>query len=363
MRIVDLEALVQSAVEARQAGRPFEDDRLEFKSEWVDPAKAARQIAGLANALRGTPIVYVVGVEEDGTVIGPGSVDPSDWVAQVHASFDSTPPELLRHINVQVGDKPQDTVAALVFDTELFPYVMVVQGVSDRREVPIRVGTATKSANRYQLVRMLQPTLALPALKLSEVSISASWLDTPVHKVGTEGEVGRELRLVCMVKAQVFVEHLGSRVVSLPVRDMHARIRYAERAASLTVTAHDERWRSGSDRPPPQFGVYLENDFVIATAPGEFSVHAQPSFPAVRAPSDLLSDEYEAFASSDFVALDLAFRVVGADRVVRLSAALARSEDVGSQTRRGGVRGETLHQVLGTWELSAPREDPWENDD
>ena len=45
-------------------------------------------------------------------------------------------------------DAPADSVVALLFETDEFLYVMNVQGVSDRREVPVRVGGAMHSANR-----------------------------------------------------------------------------------------------------------------------------------------------------------------------------------------------------------------------
>jgi hypothetical protein len=53
MRRAELEAWVLEVLERVEQGKPVEDSRVELKREWPDPERAARRIAGHANAARG----------------------------------------------------------------------------------------------------------------------------------------------------------------------------------------------------------------------------------------------------------------------------------------------------------------------
>ncbi len=64
MRPADLEAWVLQLIELLDRGARVEDARVELKADWPEPARAARRIAGHANAAHGDPILWVIGVDE-----------------------------------------------------------------------------------------------------------------------------------------------------------------------------------------------------------------------------------------------------------------------------------------------------------
>src|SRR6266498_182530 len=60
-----IEGRVLNLVERVLNGARIEDFRVECKGTWPSAAKAARQIAGHANAARGEPILWIIGLDED----------------------------------------------------------------------------------------------------------------------------------------------------------------------------------------------------------------------------------------------------------------------------------------------------------
>ena len=160
-----LEVLVLAAVERARKLQPIEDDRIEVKREWPEPAKKASQLAGSANRARGEVVIYVIGVDEKtGLIHNPGSVEPAVWVAQVAAEFDGVPPDFLLHQNVPIDEN--ESVVAILFGTDRAPYVVKTSGGNSEFDVPIRELTRTRSARRDELLRMLVPTTAVPPLLL-----------------------------------------------------------------------------------------------------------------------------------------------------------------------------------------------------
>ena len=63
MRNHEIEAWVWQLIENVESGHQIEDSRIELKSEWIPAEKAARRIAGHAKAARGTPILWIIGIE------------------------------------------------------------------------------------------------------------------------------------------------------------------------------------------------------------------------------------------------------------------------------------------------------------
>ena len=64
MRNHEIEAWALGIIDRVIQKQPIEDDRVELKAEWPDALKAARRIAGHANAARGEPILWLIGVDE-----------------------------------------------------------------------------------------------------------------------------------------------------------------------------------------------------------------------------------------------------------------------------------------------------------
>jgi hypothetical protein len=82
MRRPEVEAWALGVVEQIGGGHPLEDPQVELKREWPDPMRAARRLAAHANAARGEPILWLVGVDEQsGIVAVEGAPELADWHA------------------------------------------------------------------------------------------------------------------------------------------------------------------------------------------------------------------------------------------------------------------------------------------
>jgi hypothetical protein len=165
MRLHEIESWALRIIEQVRLRQPIEDTRVELKAKWPDdPKKAARWIAGHANAARGEPILWLIGVDErKGEIPGVDFVDLASWYNAVKASFDELAPEPVS-LNIPVEDV---TIAALYFETERAPFVVkVAEGGTVQREVPWREATGIKSATRSQLLKLLSPLQKLPSIEV-----------------------------------------------------------------------------------------------------------------------------------------------------------------------------------------------------
>lgn len=168
MKALEIEAWTLRVLDRARAGNVAEDALVELKAVWPDPRKAARQLAGHANAARGAPILWIVGVDEKLGVKGVSFNELSSWHAQVQAEFDGIPPTL-----DNLNDAYENvTVAALCFDTGRAPYVVrnpaftTAGGGAVSLEVPWREGTRTRSATHADLIRILVPIRLQPTLEV-----------------------------------------------------------------------------------------------------------------------------------------------------------------------------------------------------
>jgi len=153
MRPNEIETWVLSIIERAQSGQPIEDFRVEMKEEWIDPVRAARRIAAHANAARGIPVLWLIGVGERGEVKGAAYSELSRWHSEMESKFDDLAPKLLTDLNIAVQGK---TVVALLFETERAPYVVKnPDGGTVTLEVPWREATGVRSAKRVDLLRIL----------------------------------------------------------------------------------------------------------------------------------------------------------------------------------------------------------------
>lgn len=59
-----IESWALRVIDCVKNGQPNEDFLVELKTEWIDTKKAARIIAGHANAARGENILWLIGVNE-----------------------------------------------------------------------------------------------------------------------------------------------------------------------------------------------------------------------------------------------------------------------------------------------------------
>jgi hypothetical protein len=87
----EIEIWALRVIKQAQANQPSEDKLSELKREWpTDYNKAARCIAGRANAAGGEPIRWLIGVDENsGTVMGANHQELTKWLAVIGGQFET----------------------------------------------------------------------------------------------------------------------------------------------------------------------------------------------------------------------------------------------------------------------------------
>ena len=183
MRRQQLELITIKAVERVLSGERNEDSLIELKSEWPEVSKA-RQLAGHANSARGEEIIWIIGVDERSRRLSkPIPQDLAQWWAQMSKKFDGQVVPEMMDLAVPIGD--EGSVTALAFQTDRSPYLITVQGGAVEREIPIRDGTRTRSATRYEVLRLLIPAASVPTLTPLGASAGAS---ESVSEIGLRGD-------------------------------------------------------------------------------------------------------------------------------------------------------------------------------
>jgi hypothetical protein len=315
-----LEARVLAIVDAVRDRQRIEDDLVECKRIWPDPAKAPRQLAAAANRAAGEAIIWIIGLDEDSGELRPRTdVDPADWWAQVSSRFDQVAPDLLHHLTVHVG--PAETVVALAFGTDRTPYMIKTSGGSPEREVPIRDGTRTRSAYRLELLRMLTQATTVPPAELLQADLVAQWhAEQPARDHFPERHASSSLTS----GIEIFIEHIGPGAVVLPSHQMKAVVKSGDLIVEL------QPWVPGvllaRDRPappPPPVGVVVHGSDVICTGPGRLALRLNGSTP---------KDCRTAWGEVEIWAFELTFGIVGAARPLRFTASLHRDRSNSGQS-------------------------------
>mgnify|MGYP001078326649 CR=1 FL=1 len=165
MRRNDIENWALDIIERVLSQQPVEDSRVELKSEWPnEPHKAARRIAGHANAARGEPILWLIGLDEkDARVTGANYTEISNWKQSIEACFNELAPTLT-HLNVPYESK---TVVALLWETDRRPFLVKnPEGGPISLEVPWRDAASTRTATRMDLLRLLYPVSKIPSFEI-----------------------------------------------------------------------------------------------------------------------------------------------------------------------------------------------------
>lgn len=168
MRSPEIEAWALNVIERVKNKQPIEDSRVELKSDWPhDASKTARRIAAHANAARGEPILWLIGVGEE-SVTGVAQIEIAEWYGAIKSWFDGVAPDLT-DLNLAIASK---AVAALLFQTSRAPFVVrnpafgKPEGGPVEFEVPWREHTAVRTAGRNELLRLLLPVGKLPLVEL-----------------------------------------------------------------------------------------------------------------------------------------------------------------------------------------------------
>lgn len=175
MNSTQIESWALRVIDCVKSGQPNEDFLAELKREWIDPYKAARQIAGHANAARGENILWLIGVDEkQRLVVGADAVELASWYPAVTSCFNELAPSMI-DLNIPVDGV---IVVALLFETDRAPFVVKnpdfgQAGVAASLEVPWRENNSTRSARRSDIIRLLAPLELLPEVEILSVKLNA----------------------------------------------------------------------------------------------------------------------------------------------------------------------------------------------
>ena len=182
MQKYEIESWALRVVEQVVQGRSVEDSLVELKAEFILAKKAARIIAGHANAARGVPILWLIGVDEKKGVQGVDLSAFADWIAQINKEFDGVAPYVI-DLHVCIDGK---NVLALLFETDRAPFVVKnAEGGQIQFEVPWRTATSTKTAQRADLLRILSPLQKFPTVEILEGMVTRQLL---LKKVMMQGD-------------------------------------------------------------------------------------------------------------------------------------------------------------------------------
>lgn len=309
------EAWALQIIDRLQAGQPVEDMRVELKAGWIDPHKAARRLAGHANAARGDDILWLIGVsDETGKIVGADQTERADWLHAATSSFEDVVPDLLCDLNIPVDGK---SVVALVFATDRAPYVVKNPSYGRRGagpislEIPWRQGTAVRSANRQDLLRIL-----LPASKEPEIeALSGELRVTPIPE-GNRRAGGPEYEWGVWVDLYI-IPRDGDTIV-IPFHRCTGQLDYNDGAGRVTlklfrISTPKTRHRVSQQEPVRSLSVTAED------TPSEFIIMG-PTKAVLIAKG--FTRSFDKQVSAMDARLTLSLFAIGCDRHVRVSALL-----------------------------------------
>jgi hypothetical protein len=322
-----LEVLARDLAERCIRREPTEDGRVELKAEWPDPRKAARQLAGHANAARGEPIIWLIGIDETRACV-PGVLarQLNDWLPQVESCFDSgVAPRLLRDVNVTVGS---GTVVALYFETERAPYVF--RKSAEAAEVLWREGTRLRFASRTELLKLLIPFQSLPDIELLTAEVCVSTL-RGVDAPKTEHTVS--------LHATVYVTPVTSGTLVFPFHRCLATIEIAGAEFDLSdFTLGPQQILHDYD------GVSLRSaSRTVAATPTE-ALLSGPGLAVVSADATI-NVKAAASLSRHSASLRLRMRPAGVDRAVVLDTELASAPPGAHEIARWSLSDNGSHAL------------------
>lgn len=176
----EIEKWARDIISALQKGQPIEDTRVELKSIWISPEKAAPRLAAHANSSRGDSILWLIGVDEKNiNITGADPLERESWIKSVQKYFDGFSPRLVVDVNIRIDD---NTVVALFFETKFeAPYVVKNTksgGGYPEFIVPWREGTRLRAATRIDLLRILIPIRRLSSL-IDEIEFNIVVAEAP----------------------------------------------------------------------------------------------------------------------------------------------------------------------------------------
>ncbi len=294
MRATQIEAWTLRVFDQVKQGKSPEDARVELKASWPEAAKAARRMAAHANAARGEPVLWIIGIDEKKGVVPLASSDMATWGAQVRAQFDGVAPTITDLV-VPTEDGP---VTALLVETDRAPFVVrnpdygAAGGGAIQFEVPWRSGTAVRSATRAELIRMLTPNRKLPEAEVLGASV--------MRDIGQTLDRNRNTT----VTLQLYLVPASADRVVIPFHRTSCTLRpfgQAEQFTSSRVTLSPPRRAKGGSMQYSSETVSATHSEVLIDGPGEVMLYAYFDIPYDTLPT---VDGFEIFTELDAAGYD-----------------------------------------------------------
>ena len=263
-------------------GESVEDAPIELKGRWIDAKKAARQVAAHCNAVRGSSVLWVFGIDEKEGVIGADSGELADWISQFNSQFSEVAPSIY-DLKVPVDGK---TVVALIFGADRAPYVVKNEaGGHIQFEVPWREGCATRSAKRSDLLRLLTPHLQLPTLSPMGAAVTVSTNNG--HHAQPEWELNWR------VSIEIYIVPKENESFVIPLHDLYLDIMPTSLNIPIPSRPHIYAVHSseftGIDSPANSSdSIRSAATEVIVSGPGALAVYANPQTRMLDYDSDLI---------------------------------------------------------------------------
>lgn len=270
-----------------------EDSFVELKSTFIEAKKAARRIAGHANAARGEPILWIIGLDEDNGVVEVDATNLSDWWSQVTAYFMGLAPAMVDYIVTT----DQGPLTVLFFDTSAAPYVVKNPsygrpgGGPVEREVPWRAGTGVRSATREDLIRLLVPLTRLPDIEILDGwarVVRQSALEPGFGRISHSTQKGPHLEWEIYLK--IYVTPQPREPVVFPVHRTRVifEIRDSEYGKMVATDVHYEKPPLQTPRGVKSGSIFVEaaGPEAIVTLPGALSVKGYLFEPLRELPID-----------------------------------------------------------------------------
>lgn len=336
MLIQHIEGRVLDLVQRVVNGARIEDFRVECKAVWPEARRTVRQLAGHANVAHGEPILWIIGVDEDGhQVTGASDVELADWWAQIVAALDQGVAPGLTPLVVPVS--ADRSVVALYMTTERAPYVVKRQSEqgSFEREVPWRDGNRTRSAHRHELLRLLVAVTAPPDATVVKLQLRALHrepeLEAPAYRQPALPE-----RIELNLWGTVFFGPPGSSVVVFPEHMMTGQVDFdpdQSEKRSLQPVPITVRFQQRVTYPPGQsavtmpvaipiephpFGVDVRLGDIYVTGPGTLMVKGDTTLPMELRAGILGAQQ---------VVVQFVLPLAGGDQPASFSARLERSDE------------------------------------
>jgi len=310
MRANDIENWALDIIERVVSQQPVEDSRVELKSEWPkEHHKAARQIAGHANAARGEPILWLIGIDEkEATVTGADYTEISNWKQSIEACFNELAPTLV-HINVPYKGK---TVVALLWETDRRPFLVKnPKGGPISLEVPWRDAASTRTATRMDLLRLLYPVSKIPSFEIIKGYLKIS--------NGERDSVGQ---MLCRggLSLDVYIIPGSTERVVIPYHKCEAKVKLV--FSELSFNLGNIWFQSSYEYIPILFSSKPSNTIICT---GTEAVINGPGMAAITTNNPSISSENESLIHGD-VELTIRMLPVGADIPISIRTKLRQIE-------------------------------------